>query len=167
MGTSVAGTQNGKDQEIALSVVAAKLVNPVSEIWALFTEFDLYANDGHLNRGKTKWGGRMIFEPIMPFPLQGTRENEWKLITRPSIPAILSQPVPTGFDEFNQQGGLGDVQLPMIVSPPAKNWILGLGPCWLLPTATDDAFGRQQWGVGPSAVFGYKTKDWTAVVLPQ
>jgi hypothetical protein len=44
---------------------------------------------------------------------------------------------------------------------------MGLGPCWLLPTATDNALGRQQWGVGPSAILGYKTRDWTAVIFPQ
>jgi hypothetical protein len=167
MGTSVAGAQGGKDQETALSEIAAKLANPVSDIWALFTEFDLYSSDGNLNRGKAKLGGRMTFEPIMPFPLYGTGEKEWKLITRPSIPIVFSQPAPTGFDEFSQRSGLGDIQLPMIVSPPLKNWVLGFGPCWLLPTATDNALGRQQWGVGPTAVFGYRTKDWTAIALPQ
>jgi hypothetical protein len=136
-------------------------------VWALFTEFDIFFSDGNVNRGHPKAGGRMIFEPIMPVPLYGTGENEWKLITRPIIPVIFSQPVPTGFDEFDRRGGLGDIQLPMLVSPPAGNWILGLGPCWLFPSATDDAFGRRQWGVGPSAIFGYKTKALTAVVFPQ
>jgi hypothetical protein len=103
----------------------------------------------------------------MPFPLYGKGENAWKLVTRPTIPVLFSQPVPKGFDEFDNQAGLGDIQLPMLVSPPSGNWILGLGPTWLFPTATQDAFGRDQWGVGPTAVFGYKTKDWTAVVFPQ
>lgn len=150
-----------------LAEIGKKLANPVSDVWALFTEFDLNFSGGDLNRGEAKIGGRMIFQPIMPLPLYGKGKNEWKLITRPSIPVLFSQPVPKGFDEFNNLGGLGDIQLPMLVSPPMGNWIFGLGPTWLFPTATRDAFGRQQWGVGPSAVFGYSNKDMTLVLLPQ
>jgi hypothetical protein len=35
----------------------------------------------------------------------------------------------------------------------------GAGPAFLFPTATDDAFGREQWGVGPALVVGYQTKE--------
>jgi hypothetical protein len=166
-GTSVSIPESGKDQQAALAEIAAKLANPVSDVWALFTEFDLYFSNGNVNRGDAKVGGRMIFEPIMPVPLYGTGENEWKLIMRPNIPVLFSHPILTGFDDFSHRGGLGDIQLPTLVSPPAGNWVLGLGPCWLFPTATDDAFGRQQWGVGPSAIFGYKTKAWLTAVFPQ
>lgn len=150
-----------------LAEVGAKLSNPVSDVWALFTEFDLFFSDGDLNRGDSKIGGRMLFQPVMPIPLYGIGENAWKLITRPTIPVLFSQPVPKGFDEFNNLGGLGDITLPMLVSPPSGNWLLGLGPAWLFPTSTQKEFGRQQWGVGPAAVLGYKTKEWIAFVFPQ
>ena len=150
-----------------LAEVGAKLSNPVSDVWALFTEFDLYFSDGDLNRGGSEVGGRMIFQPVLPFPLYGSGEEQWKLITRPIVPILFSQPIPTGFDEFHHRGGLGDTQLPMMVSPPTSSWLLGVGPTWLLPTSTNDAFGRQQWGVGPAAVVGYKTKKWIAGVFPQ
>lgn len=147
--------------------IGAKLSNPVSDVWALFTEFDLYFSDGDVNRGDPQVGGRMIFQPVMPFPLYGSGENEWKLITRPTIPILFSQPVPTGFDDFDHEGGLADIQLPVLVSPPTGKWLLGAGPAWLFPTSTQDAFGRQQWGVGPTAVFGYETKKFVAGVFPQ
>jgi hypothetical protein len=167
VGISVSALEGEKESKATLAVIGAKLSNPVSDIWALFTEFDLYFNNGKVNQGNTQVGGRMIFQPIMPFPLYGAGENEWKLITRPNVPVPFSQPIPTGFDNFRHQGGLGDIQLPMPISPPTGNWLLGLGPCWLFPTATYDVFGRQQWGVGPTGVFGYKTKDWLAIVFPQ
>jgi len=151
----------------SLAEIGAKLSNPVSDVWALFTEFDLNFSDGDLNTGNAKIGGRMIFQPILPFPLYGQREYGWKLITRPTVPVLFSQPVPKGFGEFNNLGGLGDTQLPMLVSPPSGNWLLGLGPTWLFPTATRDEFGRQQWGVGPALIFGYRAKDWLAGILPQ
>jgi hypothetical protein len=151
----------------SLDEIGAKLANPVSDVWALFTEFDLSFSNGDVNTGDSKIGGRMIFQPIMPFPLYGKGENAWKLITRPTIPVIFSEPVPKGFNKFNYLGGLGDITVPTMVSPPAGNWILALGPTWLFPTATRSVFGRQQWGVGPAGVLGYKTKDFTAVVFPQ
>ncbi len=147
--------------------IGAKLSNPVSDVWALFTEFDLYFSDGDLNEGDPPVGGRMIFEPVLPFPLYGGPEKRWNLITRPIIPVLFSQPIPTGFDDFDQTGGLADIQLPMLIAPPTGRWLLGMGPTWLFPTSTDDAFGRQQWGVGPAAVFGYMNETVVVGVFPQ
>lgn len=45
----------------SLAEIGAKLANPVSDVWALFTEFDLTFSDGDLNAGNAKIGGRMIF----------------------------------------------------------------------------------------------------------
>src|SRR5512136_2562865 len=50
----------------SLAELGAKLSNPVSDVWALFTEFDFFFSDGDVNRGDAKIGGRMIFEPILP-----------------------------------------------------------------------------------------------------
>lgn len=40
----------------------------------------------------------MIFQPFMPIPLYGEGKDEWKLITRPTLPILFSQPLPAGFD---------------------------------------------------------------------
>jgi len=151
----------------SLAEIGQKLSDPTSDVWALFTEFDLSFSDGDLNKGSSEVGARMLFQPILPIPLYGRGANEWKLITRPSIPVLFSQPVPKGFDNFTHLGGLGDIQLPMLVSPPTGNLLLGLGPTFLLPTATQTEFGRHQWGVGLTLVAGYKTKDWIVFVFPQ
>ena len=135
-----------------------KLSNPISDVWALFTHLDLNFADGDVNAGKSRVGSRLVFQPILPIPLHGTGANRWSLITRPTIPVLFSQPVPTGLNTFDHTGGLGDLQVPTLIAPPAGNWILGAGPAFLLPTATDDAFGREQWGLGPAAVVGYRTK---------
>lgn len=161
------GQASVQSEQDKLAEIGAKLANPVSDVWALFTEFDLYFSDGDLNEGSSEVGGRMIFQPILPFPLYGRGEDQWKLITRPIIPVLFSQPVPKGFDEFSHLGGLGDTQLPMMASPSTGNWLFALGPTWLLPTATREEFGQQQWGVGPAAVIGYHTKKWIAGVFPQ
>jgi hypothetical protein len=165
-GGTAYGQQNLSGQQ-DLSEISKELTNPVSNVWSMFTEFDLFFSDGDIKTGGSKVGGRMIFQPVMPFPLLGQGQDQWKLITRPTIPVIFSQPVPKGFNDFANLGGLGDSQLPLLVSPPTGNWLFALGPTWLLPTATRRQFGRQQWGAGPALVVGYKAEDWIGGVFPQ
>jgi len=149
------------------SETAKKLANPLSDVWALFTEFDLNFSDGNLNPGHPQAGGRTLFQPIVPIPLYGAGETEWKLITRPTIPFLFSQPIPIGPNKFDRKGGIGDIQVPLIISPPVKNWILGAGPTLLFPSATEKAFGRQQWGAGPAVVVGHYSEKVTMGVFPQ
>jgi hypothetical protein len=151
----------------SLSEVAHKLSDPTSNVWALFTEFDLSFSDGDVNTGDPKIGGDMNFQPILPIPLYGEGKDQWKIIARPSFPVIFSEPVPTGFNRFNHIGGLGDTILPLPVTPPAGNWILGLGPTFLFPTATNDDLGREQFAIGPTGIFGWKNKHTTVGIFPQ
>ncbi len=150
-----------------LGEISQELTNPVSNVWSLFTEFDAFFSNGDLKKGKAKVGGRMIFQPVLPLPLYDRGRDQWKLITRPTIPLLFSQPVPKGLDDLSNLGGLGDSQLPLLLSPPTGNFLLGLGPTWLLPTATRSHFSRQQWGVGPALVVGYRTNAWIGGVFPQ
>src|SRR5205823_8768228 len=137
------------------SETGKKLANPLSNVWALFTEFDFNFSDGKLNPGHPQAGSRMIFQPILPIPLFGSEEKEWKLITRPTIPVLFNQPIPVSGKAIERKAGLGDIELPMIISPTVKNWILGAGPTLLFPSATEKPFGRQQWGAGPAVVVGH------------
>ena len=158
------GGGSSQDEQEKLNEISKQLSNPVSSLWAMFTEVDLVAFDGDLNTGDVKLGSRMIFQPIMPIPLYGEeKEDRWKLIVRPNVPIIFSQPVPKGVDNFDYLGGLGDIELPMMVAPPLGNVIAGVGPTFLFPTASDDAFGQDQWGFGPALVLGYQAKKWLFV----
>jgi hypothetical protein len=74
---------------------------------------------------------------------------------------------PPRTDQFNNLSGLADTALPLLVSPPAGDWLLGFGPTFLLPTATRDEFASHQWSLGPAGVFGYKTARWIAGAFPQ
>lgn len=141
-----------------LAEIGAKLSNPVSDVWALFTEFDLNFSDGDINQGDAKVGGRMLFQPILPLPLFGEGDQQWKLITRPTVPILFSQPVPKGFDDFSSIGGIGDIQLPMLVAPPAGNWTLGLGATWLMPRRP---------GKHSAAVSGARVLHWSSATRPK
>jgi len=151
----------------SLSEVSHKLSDPTSNVWALFTEFDLSFSDGDVNAGNPKVGGDMNFQPVLPIPLYGEGKDQWKILARPAIPVIFSTPVPTSFNNFDNEGGLGDTILPLPLIPPLGHWMVGVGPTFLFPTATKNVLGREQFGIGPTAIIGYKNKHVLTGIFPQ
>ena len=166
--SEVGDTKYEHPQHGTLGQIGAKLANPLGDLWALSMSFNMpQFYDGDANTGDPELGATLLFEPIMPLPLHGTGDDELRLITRPVIPIIFSEPIPKGADDFDHTGGIGDIQLPLLLSVPkriAGNFILGAGPVGLFPTATDDDLGQDQWALGPAVVLGYKNKFVTAGV---
>jgi hypothetical protein len=85
-------TQSGKEN---LGQVGAKLSNPLASLWALSMSFNMpQFYDGDVNTGDPELGATLLFQPVMPIPLFGSGDDEWRLITRPIIPFIFSKPIP-------------------------------------------------------------------------
>jgi hypothetical protein len=163
-------TNHNRPEHGSLANIGQKLSDPTANIWAL--QFNIQAptfSDGDLNTGNPKVGGNVVFQPVLPFPLYGTGENQWKMITRPIIPIIFAQQIPKGFNDFKHVGGIGDIEIPLLLNPPERmigHWILGAGPVFEFPTSTNDALGAQQYSIGPAVVVGYKSPKWTAALFP-
>lgn len=49
--------------------------------------------------------------------------------------------------------------------PTQSGWILGAGPVLLIPTASDELLGAEQWGVGPTVVALKQANGWTHGML--
>jgi hypothetical protein len=155
----------------SLGELGAKLSDPTSDVWALFTEFDFSWSRGDISDDDYKFGSDMIFQPIMPFKLT----KDWKILTRPTIPIIFSTPIPTsikpdGTARFSDKSGLGDSSLPLLFSPvpkPGQSYSIGFGPTLQFPTHTDSALGTKTWEAGPALVASYKTKKITVGFLGQ
>ena len=173
----IAGSASAHDPEAqpapaagegSLAEVGKKLSNPLTDIWALNTQFGLIFSDGDVNTGDSEVSGSMIFQPILSVPLFGKDENLWKLVMRPVVPILFQAPVPTGFDTFDRETALGDISIPFLLSPPSgQHWLLGLGPTVSFPTATVDALGQEQFSIGPAALIGWKNEDVILGVFPQ
>ncbi len=162
------------DSNQDLAETARKLSNPASDVWALFTEFDLTFNGGTASHGiEDEFAFSMTFQPIMPIKLTDT----WKMITRPTLPIIFTAPVPTagasGDIDFDRRIGLGDLSLPLMPSrnKPFKvgsfDLVTALGPAFVFPTSTVDAFGNQQWEIGPAGLLVMKKKEYMFGIFPQ
>lgn len=95
-------------------------------------------------------------QPVIPFELN----EDWNLITRTILPVINAESPAPGVPSA---AGLGDVVQSFFLSPkePVGGWILGGGPVFLWPTATDDLLGAGQWGAGPTVVALQQQGHWT------
>jgi hypothetical protein len=92
-------------------------------------------------------------QPVVPFKLS----NDWNLITRTILPVIYQPGIPGLFDDTF---GLGDLNPTLFFSPTGFGLTWGIGPTFLLPTATSDFLGSGKWGAGPAAVVVDTTGPW-------
>jgi hypothetical protein len=99
------------------------------------------------------------FQPVVPISLS----CDWNLISRTIVPFIHQEDM-IGTSE---QTGLGDVTQSFFFSPkkPWHGLIWGVGPAFLVPTATDDLLGTEKFGVGPTAVLLTQIEGWTLGTL--
>jgi len=138
--------------------VSHKLSDPTSNVWALFTEFDLSFNNGNATGGNDVLGSLMNFQPILPVPIYGEGTDQWKVIVRPAVPIQFAAPRPDGGNNTNCDGGLADIFFPMLAIPPLSeshpNMIFGIGPTFVFPTSSKVQLGRRQWQAGPAGVVG-------------
>ena len=76
--------------------------------------------------------------------------EDWLLISRWITPIVYQ---PNILDPSGGANGLGDLNPTFFLSPanPGK-LIWGIGPTFLLPTATEPTLGQGKWGAGPSVV---------------
>jgi hypothetical protein len=98
-------------------------------------------------------------QPVVPFKLS----ESVMLITRTIFPVIIQPDLNTPNQEVF---GLGDIN-PTFFFAPAKpgKLIWGLGPTFLLPTATDRSLGTGKWSAGPALVALVQPGKWTFGVL--
>jgi hypothetical protein len=136
----------------AAAELAKKLSNPVADLISvpLQNNFDFGAGpDGDGIQY------RLNIQPVIPISLS----SNWNLISRTILPYVYQEDV----IGTSSQSGLSDTLQSLFFSPkePTGGWIWGLGPVFMLPTATDDQLGSEKWGAGPTAVLLKQEKGWT------
>jgi hypothetical protein len=151
----------------SLTEVNKKLTNPISSLWSISFQQSNYLLDPGPGQS-LRWNSNLNFQPVLPVTLT----DNWNLITRPVIPLFVSQPHPDRNNptDIDRTTGFGDIALMEMFSPSPKlagNWLLGLGPTFIFPTASTDWTGQGKWQVGPAAVVGYLSKKWILGVFVQ
>ncbi len=137
--------------------LAKQLSNPVASLISVPLQLNYdhgYGDDGD------GWRTTLNVQPVIPTALN---EN-WNLITRVILPVIYQD----GVIGDDTQSGLGDTTPTFFLSPqPAPGGLIwGIGPVFLLPTATDELLGTEKWGAGPSFLVLKQTETgWTTGAL--
>lgn len=159
--TTTHSTPSAEQQN--LEEVNRQLSNPISSVWSLTFQFNNFFLDGFPS-DKTRVQNVLNFQPVIPLHLT---EN-WNLISRPIFPFIFSSPVFTPGEGFDYKGGFGDMAFFSLLSPAKSgNWLLGIGPTFIFPTASKEALGQGKFQIGPAAIIGFLNKEWLIGVLPQ
>ncbi len=155
------------DRQPSLTDINKKLTNPVSDLWSITIQQNNFRLDPGQGHGQ-RWSSNLLFQPVLPVAIS----PEWNLITRPVIPLFVSQPHPDTNDpsDIDRTTAFGDTTLLQLVSPSpelAGDWLLGIGPSWIFPSAASDWTGSGKWQVGPGALVGYLSGKWILGALVQ
>lgn len=131
--------------------IAKKLANPIADMISVPFQYNYDSDIGAYDKGSRS---TLNIQPVIPFSLN----EDWNLISRTILPAIWQDDIaydPISGIGTGSQSGFGSIVQSLFFSPKAPTadgWIWGAGPVFLVPTATNDLLGGDQWGAGPTAV---------------
>ena len=154
-GETIEGAAEAKDDDANTGELAKAVQNPIADLTSVLFQENLDYDIGPYDRARST----LNVQPVIPVRLT----PELMLITRTIVP-IVYQP-----DVGNMVGGssgLGDVNPAFFFSPVEHgplSW--GLGPAFILPTATQHATGMGKWSLGVTATGVLQPGKWTIGVL--
>ena len=132
--------------------LAQQLANPVSSLISVPFQSNWDFGIGPADASRYT----LNIQPVVPLSL----DEDWNLIVRTIVPLIDAESSAAGVPDAS---GLGDIVQSFFFSPvdPVNGWIVGAGPAFLYPSASDALLGSEQWGVGPTAVALKQDGPWT------
>jgi hypothetical protein len=137
--------------------LAKQLANPIASLISVPFQYNDDSDIGSAEGSKTT----LNIQPVYPFEMN----NDWNIISRTILP-LVSQHNVTG--NSGDQSGFGDLTESLFFSPKqptAGGVIWGVGPVFLIPTATESMLGGKKWGLGPTGVALVQKGPWTYGVL--
>lgn len=136
--------------------LAKKLQNPVASLISVPFQFNVDTGFGPKDADKLT----LNIQPVIPITLN----DDWNLIIRTILPVVHLGSLADG---VSSETGLGDTVQSFFFSPkePVGGWIIGFGPVFLWPTATEDLLGGEQWGAGPTFLVLRQESGWTYGLL--
>jgi hypothetical protein len=155
LGMTVACSAQAQESNDAL---ARQLSNPISSLISVPFQFNADYGAGEDGDGAMY---TLNIQPVIPFRLN----DEWNVISRTVLPVVGRENV---FPSDSSKWGVSDTLQSFFLSPddPGPHGLIwGVGPVFLLPTASDDLLGTEKWGIGPTAVALTQRGPWTLGAL--
>ncbi len=154
LGPPLAFGQEALGHAADADALAKQLSNPVASLISVPLQLNYDEGFGPDGNGE-RWS--LNIQPVAPFSIS----EDWNVISRTILPVIYQTDVGGNGSDF----GIGDTTQSFFFSPKkptASGWIWGVGPALLLPTASENVLGTEQWAIGPTAVVLKQTADgWT------
>ena len=154
-GTLVCGPAYSQSDSADL---AQQLTNPIADPITLPIQMNFDNDIGPFDEGNKI---QTNVQPVIPFKVG----PDWNLITRTIMPVIYQDDIVPG---AGSQFGLGDTSVSLFFSPTEVSQsgiIWGVGPIFVLPTATDRLLGADKWAAGPAALALTMRGPWTLGML--
>jgi hypothetical protein len=135
--------------------LAKKLQNPIASLISVPLQSNFDFGGGPAGHGSQYL---LNIQPVIPFKIT----PDWNLIVRTIVPVTQ-----VNFVLPQNVGGIGDTVQSFFLSPaqPIYGLIVGTGPVFLYPTATDDRISANQFAAGPTGVVLKQSGPWTLGVL--
>lgn len=129
--------------------------NPVADLISFPLQNNTDFNIGAFGREKNT----LNIQPVIPLKLS----EDWNMIVRWITPVVFQPDITQ--PHFGTVG-LGDMNPSFFFSPSKPGALIwGIGPAFLLPTATDDVLGTGKLSTGPTAVALLQPGHWTIGAL--
>jgi hypothetical protein len=150
---SIAYAEEDNEKKLAM-----QLANPIASLISLPIQANFDEGFGPDHKDGKKW--QINVQPVIPISIS----EDWNLISRTIVPLIDMNDMPA----IGSESGVGDITQSLFFSPKAPTaggLIWGVGPVFLLPTASKDTLGGEQWGAGPTGVVLKQQGPWTIGLL--
>lgn len=134
--------------------LAKKLSNPIASLISVPFQFNYDENYNQDDAGNKLF---VNIQLVIPVKLG----YDWNMISRTILPVAWQENIPS--KSADTDFGLGDITQSLFFSPSeVKNGLTwGVGPVFLIPTATEKTLGAEKWGAGPSAIVLKQHGPWT------
>ena len=141
--------QPSGDQDQSAAAMAQEASNPFASSWAL--QLQQNNNWREMPRGDdhTRVQSNLVFQPLINLRLT----EKQGLIIRPMVPIVNSIPLVDQSGQSERTAGFGDTVLAFALprSLFGGRLMVGAGPTFIFPTASEDLLSQDTWQVGPDA----------------
>jgi Putative MetA-pathway of phenol degradation len=144
--TTTHGAQQTEDQEHSAAALAREATNPFSSGWLMQIQQNNNWTELPLDRGR-RMQSNLMFQPLVSLRLT----KAWGLYLRPVVTIFNSLPDVDDDGGRDRTTGFGDTVLGAAVARPlfGRRLVVGGGPTFIFPTASQGQLGRDTWQVGP------------------